>query len=70
MRIGNIDARGQAIFDDALATAGTPAISFDGDLDTGITRGGEDILILATGGAARLTIELNGTLNVTGTSTS
>ena len=56
MRIGNIDARGQAVFDDALNTASQPAISFDGDTDTGFYRGAADTLDFATGGGNRLTI--------------
>jgi len=67
MRIGNIDARGQAVFDDALNTAAIPAISFDGDVDTGFTRTAEDVIDISTGGTSRLQIESDGTLNVVGT---
>ena len=45
-----------------------PGFTFYTDTNTGMYRGGEDILRFATGGTERLEIELNGTLNVGGTS--
>ena len=52
----------------ANGAVGTPSLGFLSDTDTGIYRVGADILGLATGGVKRLEIELNGTLNVSGTS--
>jgi len=56
MRIGLIDARGQAIFDDALNTAATPSISFNGDTDTGLYRSAADTIGISTGGTERVSI--------------
>ena len=60
MRIGNLDARGQAVFDDAQNTAAAPAISFDSDTDTGLYRSAADTLGFSTGGTERLSVASTG----------
>ncbi|MFH2071691.1 MAG: hypothetical protein ABIJ75_02445, partial [Actinomycetota bacterium] len=47
----------------ASGTAAAPAVTFIGDLDTGLYRAGADVLGVATGGVARLAI---GTANIVG----
>jgi len=48
-------------------TVGNPGFTFYTDTDTGMYRGGTDILRFATAGTERLEIEADGTLNVAGT---
>jgi hypothetical protein len=57
-----------ALLADDSGTAALPAISFDGDSDTGIFRAGANELAVATNGTQRITIDSSGRLLV-GTST-
>jgi hypothetical protein len=58
-----------ALLADDSATAALPAISFDGDSDTGIFRAGANELAVATNGTGRLFVDSSGRVLV-GTSTS
>jgi hypothetical protein len=57
-----------ALLADDSGTAALPAISFDGDSDTGIFRAGANELAAATNGTQRLTVDSSGRLLI-GTST-
>jgi hypothetical protein len=53
----------QAIFSNSN-TATTPAVSFFNDNNTGIFRGGEDIVAIATGAQERLRVDANGRVGI------
>ena len=58
-----------ALLADDSGTAALPAISFDGDSDTGIFRAGANELAVATNGTQRITIDSSGRLLVGTSST-
>ena len=71
MRVGTIEARGQATFCDVLNTAAEPAISFIGDTDTGFFPGTvANTIGFATGGSETFTISASGTITAPDGSTS
>ena len=56
-----------ALLADDSGTAALPAISFDGDSDTGIFRAGANELAVATNGTQRLSIGSTGSVNINST---
>ena len=60
--IGNVRADGKVLVGDGSAAA--PSLTFVSDPDTGLYRGGANDLRIATGGAARLTVDANGKVSI------
>ena len=63
-----VDSSGRAFLPSGALGAGTLALSFTGDTNTGIYRGGADILRLATAGSDRVSIDASGNVGIGTTS--
>jgi hypothetical protein len=56
-------SRGQLLADD-IDTAGSVAYGFDGDADTGVGRGGANVLTLVTDGTERVRVDASGNVGI------